>query len=139
MKRTDFFFTSVVDLKYHSLSEQNMNAMYAVYEACKAINKPEKYGLSVHTIIIDAIHQDYTSRFHQPSLSYDSTKKSIEAGIKVDLDQILSSNFLESVAIYQGVIFQVFDQIKNQVENFDFEKLKLDLKKAMQEEIEVAG
>lgn len=138
MKRTDFFFTSIVDLKHHSLSEQNTNAMYAVYEACKAINKPEKYGFSVRTIMIDAIHQDYTSRFHQPGLLYDPTKKSIEAGIKVNLDQVLSSNFVETVAIYEGVIIQVFDQVKEKgLVDFDFEKLKLALHGAIQEEMKV--
>ena len=138
MKQTDFFFSSVVDLKDHTLSEQNMNAMYAVYGACRAINQPNKYGSSVQTIMIDAIHQDYASKFHKPNLRYNKVEKTIEAGVKVDLDQVLQSNFQETVTIYQNTILEVLDQIKDQVPDFDFEQLKQDLQAAIQEEIKVA-
>ena len=137
MKQTDFFFSSAVDLKRHSLSEQNMNAMYAVYDACKLINQPNQYGSSIKTIIITAVHQDYSSKFHKPFVIYRSNKKAVKAKVKVDLEQVLKSGFIETAAIYEEVIAQVLDQIKDQVSDFDFEKLKLDLHRAIQEETKV--
>lgn len=138
MKQTDFFFTSVIDLKDHHLAEAHMNAMYVVYEACCEINKPEKYGSSVQSIIIDAIHQDYDSKFHPERVTYNMEERTIEAGIKVEIDKVLDSSFLEAVSIYEGVILQVFDIVSDQICDFDFNKLKADLHSAIQEATKVS-
>lgn len=139
MNQTEFFFSSAVDLQDHSLSEQNRNAMYAVYDACKAINQPSLYGASIQTIIITAVHQDYDSEFHSPFTDYEAENKTVTAKVKVDLPKVLESNFIETAALYEEVIVQVLDEIKDQVDDFDFEKLKSDLHAAIQEELKVSG
>lgn len=139
MDQTEFFFSSAVDLKEHSLSEQNMNAMYTVHEACCVINRPDQYGDSIQTIIITAVHQDYASKFHRQYTRYKSDQKILEAKVKVDLEQILHSNYVQTVDIYESVIIRVLDQVKDKVVDFDFEKLKTDLHGAIQEEIKVIG
>ena len=111
--------------------------MYAVYEACKAINQPDRYGSSIYTIIITAVHQDYTSKFHSPFARYEPDSKTVKAKVKVDLNQVLKSDFIETVAIYEDAIVKVLDQVQSQVRDFEFERLKLDLHKAIQEEIEI--
>ena len=135
MSQTDFFFASTVDLSHHSLSEQNMDAMYAMYQACKAVNQPSQYGSSIHTIMVIAVLQDYASKFHRPYVRYTPDNKTVEAKVKVDLEQVLRSDFLETVAIYEDTIVQVLDQVRDQAPDFDFERLKLDLHRAIQEEI----
>ena len=135
MSQTEFFFSSTVDLSHHSLSEQNMDAMYALYQACKAVNQPSRYGSSIHTIMVTAVLQDYASKFHRPYVRYSPESRTVEAKVKVDLEQVLKSNFLETVAIYEGVIAQVLDEVRDQAPGFEFERLKRDLHKAIQEEI----
>lgn len=61
MKQTDLFFSQVIDLKYHTLPPHILDALHAVYFACRAINQPQKYGPAIEVIIIDAVHQDYGS------------------------------------------------------------------------------
>lgn len=137
MKQTDFFFSPIVDLKSHHVPEAAMNALHIVYEACKAINQPNEYGSSINTIIIDAIHQDYDSPLHPAGIVYDPDQKSLEAGLKVDLNEVLRSNLHQSIEIYLALVIQVLDEVANQVEGFDFETLKEDLRNAVWEETEV--
>lgn len=139
MDQTEFFFSSAVDLKEHSLSEQNINAMYTVHEACCAIDQPDQYGDSIKTIMITAVHQDYASKFHSPYIRYKSDNKILEAKVMVDLDQVLNSNYVQTVDIYESAIIRVLDQVKEEVVDFDFEKLKSDLHGAIQKEIKVIG
>lgn len=142
MKQTDLFFSQVIDLKHHTLPAHIMDALHAVYSACRAINQPNKYGPAIEVIIIDAVHQDYDSKFHKPTLNYDPGKKVLEAAVKVDLDKILGSTFPEAVERYKELIFQVLDQVKDQlrhersrtVKEYDFEQLKRDLQGAIREE-----
>ena len=135
MSKTEFFFGATVDLAHHSLSEQNMDAMYAMYQACKAVNQPSRYGSSIHTIMITVVLQDYTSKFHRPYVRYSPKNKTVEAKVKVDLEKVLGSDFLETVAIYEDVIIQVLDEVKDKAPGFDFESLKRDLHRAIQEEV----
>ena len=135
MGKTEFFFGATIDLNHHSLSEQNMNAMYAMYQACKAVNQPSRYGSSIHTIMAIAVLQDYASKFHRPYVRYTPDDKTVDAKVKVDLEQVLKSGFLETVAIYEDTIAQVLDQVRDQAPDFDFEGLKRDLHRAIQEEI----
>jgi len=79
--------------------------------------------------------QDYASKFHRPYIRYKPKSKTVEAKVKVSLEQVLKSNFLETVAIYEGVIAQVLDEVRDQAPGFDFERLKLDLHRAIQEEV----
>ena len=137
MKQTDFFFSPVVDLKTHHLPETAMNALHIVYEACKAINQPNQYGSSIDIIIIDAIHQDYDSPLHSAGILYDPDQKSLEAGLKVDLNEVLRSNLQQSIEIYLALVIEALDQVANQTEGFDFEALKADLRNAVWEETEV--
>ncbi len=80
------------------------------------------------------MHQDYDSKFHKPTISYDPDKKVLEAAVKVDLGPLLESTFQQAVEIYQELIFQVLDQIKGQVMDYGFERLKRDLQGAIREE-----
>ena len=137
MNSTDLFFSWVVDLKEHRLSAQNMEALYAMYQVCKFINQPAKYGPSLRCIMIDAIFKDYDSKFHKPWLSYSPAHRSISAGLKVDLDKILAADFCESMNIYRNLIFEVLDQVRDRVRNYDFEGLKADLQEAIRNETEV--
>ncbi len=137
MEQTKLFISPVVDLKYHSLPDYALHAMQTVYAAGKAINQSNKYGPSIETIIIEVIHQDYDSKFHQPCLMYDLDTKSLEAGLKVNLESLLNSNFLEAVELYKELIFQVLDQMEEQVEQYDLEGLKRDFENAIEEEIRV--
>lgn len=138
MKQTDLFFSPVIDLRYHTLPAHVMDALHAVYSACRAVNQPQKYGPAIEVIIIDAVHQDYDSKFHKPTISYDSGKKVLEAAVKVDLENLLASPFPEAVEIYKELIFQVLDQVHRErsrtLENYDFERLKQDLLGAIREE-----
>jgi len=135
MGKTEFFFGATVDLAHHSLSEQNMDAMYALYQACKAVNQPSRYGSSIQTISVIAVHKDHVSKFHRPYIRYKPKSKTVEAKVKVELEQVLKSDFLGTVAIYEGVIAQVLDEVRDQAPGFDFERLKLDLHRAVQEEV----
>ncbi|MCB9352651.1 MAG: hypothetical protein H6573_34975 [Lewinellaceae bacterium] len=135
MNKTAFFFSATEDLKLYSASEKNRNAMYAMYQACKAINRPDRYGSSIRTIMITAVLQDYASKFHRPYVRYTPDDKTVDAKVKVDLEQVLKSGFLETVAIYEDTIAQVLDQVRDQAPGFDFEGLKRDLHRAIQEEI----
>ena len=150
MKLTDLFFSQVIDLQHHTLPAHIMDALHAVYSACRAINQPQKYGPAIKVIIIDAIHQDYDSKFHKPAIDYDPVKKILEAAVKVDLDKILGSTFLEAIELYKELIFQVLDQARARlrrefsvrlnsrrsrpVEDYNFEQLKRDLQGAIREE-----
>ncbi|MCO6493154.1 MAG: hypothetical protein J5I98_32340 [Phaeodactylibacter sp.] len=135
MSKTEFFFASTVDLEAHSLSEQNMDAMYAMYQACKAVNQPSRYGSSIHTISVIAVHKDHDSKFHRPYVRYSPKSKTVEAKVKVDLEKVIGSDFLETVVIYEDVIIQVLDEVKDKAPGFDFERLKRDLHRAIQEEV----
>lgn len=79
---------------------------------------------------------DYASRFHRPyvRVRYAPKSKTVEAK-EVDLEQVLGSDFLETVAIYEDVIIQVLDEVKDKAPDFDFERLKRDLHRAIQEEV----
>lgn len=138
MKQTDLFFSQVIDLQHHTLPAHIMNALHTVYAACRAINQPNKYGTAIEVIIIDAVHQDYDSKFHKPTIEYDPVKKAVEAAVKVDLEKILASTFLEAAAYYEKLIFQVLDQVHRErsrtVEDYDFGRLKRDLQGAIREE-----
>lgn len=137
MGKTEFFFASTIDLEDHRLSEHNMDAMYALYQACKAINQPSRYGSSIRTITVIAVHQDHDSKFHRPYVRYTKGNKTVEAKVKADLEQVLKSDFLGTLALYEGLIVQVLDQLKGKVKDFDFDQLKRDLHKAILEEIEI--
>ena len=137
VEQTNLFISSVVDLQHHALPELVRHAIQTMYAAGKAINQPGKYGPAIETIIIDAIHQDYDSKFHQPSLLYDPEKKSLEAGVMVDLDRLLACTFPEAVDLYKALFFQVLDQMEEQVDDYDFDSLKRDLEGAIEEEIRV--
>lgn len=135
MSKTDFFFGATVDLAHHSLSEQNMDAMYAMYQACKAVNQPSRYGSSIHIIMVIAVLKDHDSKFHRPYVRYAPKSKTVEAKVNVDLEQVLGSDLMETVAIYEDVIIQVLDEVKDKAPGFDFERLKRDLHRAIQEEV----
>ena len=139
MKQTDFFFSSVVDLKDHHLPKYAKDAMYTIYSACRAINQPNKYGPSVNVIQIDAILQDYDSRFFKPSIRYYRKKKTISAGVKVALDKLMKADFPGTVQLYLDVIYHVLDKVKDRVDDFDFDRVKKDLTAAVRAEMEVAG
>ena len=111
--------------------------MYTVYGACEMIDQPVQYGSSIQTIIITAVHQDYNSKFHSPYVRYQSKNRTVSAKVKVDLEKILKSDFIETVAIYEQVIIQVLDKVKDRVKDFDFDRLKSDLHQAIQAEIKV--
>lgn len=135
MDQTDFFFNIAVDLKHHGFSKQHENAMYAVYKACKAIREPRRYGDSIHSIAATVILQDYDSKFHRPYVRYNPDSKEVEAKVKVDWEQVLKSGLRETAAIYEAAIVQVLEEVKEEAPDFDFDKLKRDLHKAIQEEI----
>ena len=137
MKQTDFFFSSVVDLESHRLSETAMAAMYAVYRACKAVNQPRRYGEAILTIRIDAIHQDYDSTLHPEVFEYDPTQKILEAAVKVDLEQLTQVDFMEAVDLYLKLVHDVLDRATIQIEDFDFQSMKTDLEEAIKEEVEI--
>lgn len=137
MKQTDFFFSCVIDLMNHSFTENAENAMYTVFEACKSINQLHQYGSSVDIIQIDAILQDHESRFFKPSIQYLADEKTIDAGVKVDISQVLELDFLAIVQVYHNVILEVLDKVKDRVKDFDFEQLKQDLQEAIQAEAKV--
>ena len=142
MKQTDFFFSQVIDLQHHTLPAHIMDALHTVYSACRSINQPQKYGPAIEVIIIDAIHQDYDSKFHKPAINYDPVKKILEAAVKVDLDKILGSTFLEAIELYKELIFNILDQarawlpreLRRTIEDYNFEQLKRDLQGAIREE-----
>ncbi len=138
MKQTDFFFSAVVDMVDHPYKGPVKEAAHAVYRACKAINQPKKYGSAIESIIIDAILQDYNSKIHKPSVRYLRKKKAVEAGLLVDLDEMLNSDFLEAVELYKQLIFEVLARIEGRVGEYDFEGLKRDLERAIEEEVKVA-
>lgn len=138
MKQTDFFFTCVVNLRHLSFNSAVKEAMYAVYDACKAINQPNRYGSALQTIIIDAILQDEFD-FFKPNFKYNRRKKTLEAGVLVDLDRLSPTDFVGNVQLYQEVIFGVLDQVAPLVKDYDIEGLKRDLAAAIREEVAAAS
>ena len=138
MKPANFFFSVVIDLNDHSFPKYALDAMHAIHEACRRIDKPSKYGSSIEIIHIDVIMQDHKSNLFKPSIRFWAKRKMISAGVKIDIEKVLVSDFIGMVKIYQNVIFEVLNKIESRMkEHFDFESLKNDLNEAIKEEIAV--
>ena len=75
MKQTSLFFSQVIALLHYTLPAHVMDALHAVYAACRAINQPKKYGPAIEVIIIDAVHQDYDSTGTSGSKSWPGRKR----------------------------------------------------------------
>lgn len=126
MKQKDFFITTIGGLT-------DVSDLLTTEDTLNNNIKLSDFGENVKNISFYALTYREPSTLNEPFWQYHSDNKKIEGSLPLDFQK--ASNYIgeEAQKLVCFALFELFDKISSQVDNFDFTALK----KAMLEAVEV--
>ena len=117
MEQTGFFITPMGDLSDSSdliVTEDTLNNNIKLSDFGGGVSKVSFYALTYYD----------SSGINEPFWRYDSVSKKIEGSLPIDFQKASSYIDKEAQKLVCKAIFELFDKVSGQVNDFDFEALK---------------
>ncbi|MCO6491886.1 MAG: hypothetical protein J5I98_25950 [Phaeodactylibacter sp.] len=125
MGQKDFFITTMGDLSDTSdlyVTQDTLNNNVKLSDFGKGVKKISFYALTYHD----------STGINEPFWEYDAKRRKIEGSLQLDYSKASKYIDRDAQKLICAVMFELFDKVSGQVEDYDFEALK----KAMLEAVE---
>ena len=125
MEQKDFFITTMGGLS-------DTSDLYITEDTLNNNIKLSDFGSGVRKISFYALTYQEPSRINEPFWEYDPVSRKIEGSLPLDYSKASKYVDREAQRLVCETMFELFDKVSGQIEDFDFEALK----KAMLEAVE---
>lgn len=125
MEQQDFFITTIGGLS-------DTSDLTVTGETLNNNIRLSEFGQGVRNISFYALTYQEPSRINEPFWSYDPDSRKIEGSLPLDYQKAAASVDEEAQKLVCHAIFELFDKISDQVDDFDFEALKKSMLEAIQ-------